>query len=297
MTAVSMSPAIRSMGRDYPTTGRSQTEELQTYLNRLTRFPLLTAAQEVTLARQIAEGGVRGERAKSRLIECNMRLVISVAKSYRASRVPLEDLIQEGAIGLMTAAERYDAARGCRFSTYATQWIRQAIGRAVENKSRCIRLPAHISEALKQLERARTELRRELGEEPTTEQLADRTGLTSRKVHKLLNMVQEPVSLDAPVGAEETTSLGAILHDQTSPDPPSALLETETRFEIQEILASLDEREQAVMRMRFGFEGEEAAILQTIGERLCLSRERVRQIEVAAIRKLRKAIRPYFPEP
>jgi RNA polymerase primary sigma factor len=292
---------MASTGSTSNRVGRSTTEEwggesylearaddLQSYINRLTRCSLLTPAQEVTLANRIATGD---RKAKDRLIESNMRLVVSIAKAYRSSGIPFEDLIQEGAIGLMTAADRFDPKRGYRFSTYATQWIRQAIGRAVDNKSKSIRLPAHVSESLRKLDRARSEIRRECGEDPTTEQLSQRTGISQRKVTSLLSTTQDPISLDMPVGEEENTSLGALLYDKTSPDPQDKLIDTEMRLEIDCIMETLDEREQLIMRKRFGFDGEETYVLQQIGEELNISRERVRQIEAQALRKLRSAAR------
>jgi RNA polymerase primary sigma factor len=269
----------------------SKADDLQSYLNRLTRCNLLTPDEEIRLANRIAAGGPSGTQAKARLVESNMRLVVSIAKAYRSSGIPFEDLIQEGAIGLMTAAERFDPKRGYRFSTYATQWIRQAIGRAVDNKAKSIRLPAHVSESLRKLDKARAEMRRELGEDPTLEQLAQRTGIATRKVVALLNTTQEPISLDMPVGDEENTSLGSLLYDKTSPDPQEELIDTEMRDEIHSILSVLDEREQHIMRKRFGFDGEETYVLQQIGEELNISRERVRQIEAQALRKLRSAAR------
>ncbi len=269
----------------------SKADDLQSYLNRLTRCNLLTPDEEIRLANRIAAGGILGTQAKARLVESNMRLVVSIAKAYRSSGIPFEDLIQEGAIGLMTAAERFDPKRGYRFSTYATQWIRQAIGRAVDNKAKSIRLPAHVSESLRKLDKARAEMRRELGEEPTLEQLAQRTGIATRKVLTLLNTTQEPISLDMPVGEEENASLGSLLYDKTSPDPQEELIDTEMRDEIHSILSVLDEREQHIMRKRFGFDGEETYVLQQIGEELNISRERVRQIEAQALRKLRSAAR------
>jgi RNA polymerase primary sigma factor len=271
--------------------GEPRADDLQSYINRLTRCNLLTPEQEIRLANAIADGGQSGLKAKARLVECNMRLVVSIAKAYRSSGIPFEDLIQEGAIGLMTAAERFDPARGYRFSTYATQWIRQAIGRAVDNKAKSIRLPAHVSESLRKLDKARSEMRREMGEEPTTEQLAQRTGISPRKVASLLNTTQEPISLDMPVGDEENTSLGSLLYDKTSPDPQEELIDTEMRDEIDSILATLDDRERLIMRKRFGFDGEDTYVLQQIGEELNISRERVRQIEAQALRKLRSAAR------
>lgn len=269
----------------------SKADDFQSYLNRLTRCNLLTPDEEIRLANRIAAGGSLGIQAKARLVESNMRLVVSIAKAYRSSGIPFEDLIQEGAIGLMTAAERFDPKRGYRFSTYATQWIRQAIGRAVDNKAKSIRLPAHVSESLRKLDKARAEMRRELGEDPTLEQLAQHTGIAIRKVVSLLNTTQEPISLDMPVGDEENTSLGSLLYDKASPDPQEELIDTEMRDEIHSILSVLDEREQHIMRKRFGFDGEETYVLQQIGEELNISRERVRQIEAQALRKLRSAAR------
>jgi len=269
----------------------SRGDDAHSYLTRLTRASLLTHQEEIDLANLTRGGGIEGARAKHRLVECNMRLVVSIAKAYRASGIPIEDLVQEGAIGLMTAAERFDPDRGFRFSTYATQWIRQAIGRAVDNKAKSIRLPAHVSESLRKVDRARTELRRELGEEPTVEQLAERTAISPRKIQSLMNTTQEPISLDLPVGDEENTSLGALLTDRTAPDPQNRLLDVEVREAVAKILELLDEREQTVMRRRFGFDGEDGCVLAQIGEELNISRERVRQIEAQALRKLRQEAR------
>ena len=247
----------------------------------------VTHEEEIRLANKIGLGGLDGTRARATLVEANMRLVVSIAKAYRSSGIPFEDLVQEGAIGLMTAAERYDPTRGFRFSTYATQWIRQAIGRAVDNKSKSIRIPAHISESLRKLERVRSELRRELGQDPSTDLLADRAGMPVRKVLALMNTTQDPISLDLPVGDEENTPLGALLTDKNALDPQDYLLSSEIRATLEDVLNALDERERIVMRRRFGFDGEEGCVLSQIGEELCISRERVRQIEAQALRKLR----------
>jgi len=263
-------------------------DDLASYINRLTRAPLLTAPDELKLAIKVRDGD---RNAKMKMIEANMRLVVSIAKTYLSSSIPLEDLIQEGSIGLMTAAERFDPDRGYRFSTYATQWIRQSIGRAVDNKSKAIRLPAHISESLRKVEKARAELRRRTGDDPSAEQLADSVGLPLKKINSLLRTTQEPVSLDMPVGDEDNTSLGNLLFDKSAPDPQDALISAEMRLEIESILGCLDEREQMIMRCRFGFEDDDRRVLQQIGETLGISRERVRQLEAQAIRKLRSAAR------
>jgi RNA polymerase primary sigma factor len=281
----SRTDSLRDTGR--PTFSEGRESDLQNYVNRLTRANLLSPEQEIVLAQHVRQGGVTGARARVRLIESNMRLVISVAKAYRSSGIAMEDLIQEGAIGLMTATERFDWQRGYRFSTYATQWIRQAIGRAVDNKAKSIRLPAHISESIRKIERVRAEYRRETGEEATPDILATRTGLSLRKINSLSQTLADPISLDMPVGDEENTSLGALLHDKQSPDPQETLVRAELRAEIRSILETLDEREKTILRKRFGFDDDEASVLQQIGEELSISRERVRQIEAQALRKLR----------
>jgi RNA polymerase primary sigma factor len=262
--------------------------DLASYINRLTRTPLLTALEEQRLAFKVRSGDMA---AKMKMVESNLRLVVSIAKSYLSSGIPMEDLIQEGSIGLMTAAERFDPERGYRFSTYATQWIRQAIGRAVDNKAKAIRLPAHVSESLRKVEKAKFELRRQIGEEPSTEQIAAAAGISMKKMNNLVHTTQDPVSLDMPVGDEENTPLGNLLFDKSSPDPQESLISAEMRCEIEEILESLDEREQIIMRNRFGFEDSDRHVLQQIGEQLGISRERVRQLEAQAIRKLRTAAR------
>jgi RNA polymerase primary sigma factor len=257
------------------------------YVTRLTRAGLLTHEEEVRLARKLRQGGLEAVKARSTLIESNMRLVVSIAKAYRSSGIPMEDLVQEGAIGLMTATERFDPERGFRFSTYATQWIRQAIGRAVDNKSKSIRIPAHISESLRKLERIRAEIRREFGIEASPEMLSEQSGYPIRKVLALLSTTQDPISLDLPVGDEESTNLGALLTDRNATDPQVQLLSNEVRMALENILDELDERERIVMRRRFGFDGDENCVLSQIGEELSISRERVRQIEAQALRKLR----------
>jgi RNA polymerase primary sigma factor len=267
---------------------KSLEDDLASYISRLTRTKLLTAVEERSLARRVQAGDAT---AKERLVEANMRLVVSIAKNYLSSGIPLEDLIQEGAIGLMTATERFNPAMGYRFSTYATQWIRQSIGRAIDNKSKAIRLPAHISESLRKIDKAKAELRRTLGTEPTTEQIAAHTGLSMKKMNNLLQTTQEPVSLDMNVGDDDNTSLASLVLDKTAADPQDELIALEMRMEIEAILNTLDEREQVVMRKRFGFDEDDKLVLQQIGEELNISRERVRQIEAQALRKLRSAAR------
>ncbi len=261
--------------------GRADT---QSYLNSLTRRPLLTFEQEKELSRRVQAGD---ERAKARLVEANIRLVINIAKNYHHALIPFEDLIQEGAIGLMTAAERYDPSRGYRFSTYATHWVRQAISRAIDNKSKSIRIPAHISESLRKIERARIQLLREEGIEPTAEQIAVHLKMSIRKVTQLMQSTQEPVSLDMLIGDEENTTLASLINDKTAANPQDALLGAERISVLGRLMEILTPREREVMQKRLGFEGDAAHVLQEIGEKLHISRERVRQIEAQAIRKMK----------
>ncbi len=217
-----------------------------------------------------------------------MRLVINIAKSYRSRAVPLEDLIQEGAIGLMQAAERFDPSKGFRFSTYATHWIRQAIGRAIDNKSKAIRLPAHVSQSLRKIERERIRLLREMGKDPTTEQLAAALGISAKKLTTLIQSSQDMLSLDMQVGDSNGTTLGGLIKDPKSGDPEQNIVNVEMMGELSRILAELNEREQKVMRMRFRLDGHaDAALQEEIAKEMKLSRERIRQIEVQAIKKLR----------
>jgi RNA polymerase primary sigma factor len=260
--------------------------ESQSYITRLTRQRLLTSQEEVELSDRVRNGD---PRAKERLVEANMRLVINIAKNYHNPLVPFEDLVQEGAIGLMTAAERYDPGKGYRFSTYATHWIRQSISRAIDNKAKAIRIPAHVSETLRKLERMRAMLFRERGEEPTADELAQRMGISIRKVNVLLQANQEPVSLDMLVGDDDNTTLASLINDRTAADPEGLILTAEMQKELDSLLAVLTPREREIMRKRLGFEDDAAQVLQEIGETMHISRERVRQIEAQALKKLKSA--------
>lgn len=259
---------------------------IPSYLGRLTQAPLLNADEELWLTQAAQEGD---ERAKKRLVESNMRLVINIARSYRCRSVPIEDLIQEGAIGLMHAVERFDPDKGFRFSTYATHWIRQSIGRAIDNKSKAIRLPAHISQSLRRIERERVRLTRELGQEPTHEQLAMSLGLSPRKLTLILQSSQELLSLDARVGETEGSTLGSLLPDETCVDAEELVVDSERTRELVEIMTELNDRERRVMMQRLKMEDEEdlSEIRDRLAQEMQISRERIRQIELQAIKKLR----------
>lgn len=259
---------------------------IPSYLNRLTKVPLLTPEEELELTRAVQNGD---EKARQKLIESNMRLVINIAKTYRSKAIPFEDLIQEGAIGLMQAAERFDPEKGFRFSTYATHWIRQAIGRAIDNKSKAIRLPAHVSQSLRRVEKERLRLARELGKDPSADQLATALGITTRKLQVLFQSSQELLSLDMSVGDNYGTTLGGLIRDTRNDDPESNILTSEVIEELSQILCELNEREQRVMRLRFRLDDVTAdpSVQEDIAKELKLSRERIRQIELQAIKKLR----------
>jgi len=247
---------------------------------------LLTAEEEVVLAREIQAGSAE---ARQRMVEANLRLVISIARRYRCRGLSFEDLVQEGILGLMAAIARYDPERGYRFSTYATHWIRQAIGRAIDNQGRLIRLPSHVSDALRKLERCRSLLARRLGRQPTVAELAQEADVPVGKIQKLLRSSQDPLSLDALLGETEETSLGDLLLDASAPDPELQTLSSRHREALELILNVLRPRERRVIERRYGFEDGRVHSLQEVGEQLKMSREGVRQIEVRALRKLKHA--------
>jgi RNA polymerase primary sigma factor len=258
-----------------------------------TETRLLTADEEVELASRIQRGDTD---AKQRMIEANLRLVISIAKRYRCKSMSFEDLVQEGIIGLMAAVIRYDPKKGYRFSTYATHWIRQAIGRAIDNQGRMIRLPSHVSDAVRKLERCRLLLSRRLGRQPTMEELADEANIPAKKISVLLQSAQEPLSLDALLGEGEETPLGDLLLDLQAPDPEHTTIRARSREALEDILQVLKPRERRVIERRFGFSDGRVYSLQEVGDQLQMSREGVRQIEVRALKKLKQAVTSVRPE-
>jgi len=256
---------------------------LAVYLKEISGIPLLTREQEIDLARRIAAGD---ETAKQRLIESNLRLVVQVARRYLNRGLALGDLIEEGNLGLMRAVERFDGERGVRFSTYATWWIRQAVSRALANQARIVRLPVHVQILLARYIREQQRLTQELGRAPSTAEVAQAMGTTEDKVAELEELRQPPLSLDAPSGGE-TRRLSEVIAD-ASADPAAVLTRLfRERADLVAVLDDLAPNERTVLRRRFGLEGDEPETLETIGQRLQLSRERVRQIESAGLRKLR----------
>lgn len=263
---------------------------IPSYLSRLTRAPLLTSEEEVVLTRAAQRGD---GHARERLIESNMRLVINIAKNYRNKTIPLEDLIQDGAIGLMHAVERFDPGRGYRFSTYATHWIRQAIGRAIDNKSKAIRLPAHISQTLRKIERTKARVMREQGSEATADQIARELGITNKRLQMLLLASQDLLSLDMNVGDGDSTSLGSLIEDQLAANPESVVITSEVVDELHAIMNQLNDRERKVImyRLKFVEPRDGTSFRDELSQEFQVSRERIRQIEVQAIKKLRQVAR------
>ena len=260
------------------------TDSLQLFLKDIGKVSLLTAAQEIELAKRIE----RGEHAaKQAMVEANLRLVVSIAKKYRNQGLPFLDLIQEGTIGLVRAAEKFDHRKGFKFSTYATWWIRQAVARALADKGRTIRMPVHIVEKLNKIVRSERKLRGELGREPTTPEIASDIELSVEDVGQIRRTAQVPVSLEKPVGDDEDSEFGHFLTDDSEPLPDEAA-ETTLRGEVlNKILATLSERERLVIQLRYGLNGRAPLTLDEIGREFNVTRERIRQIEHHTLRKMR----------
>ena len=280
-----LEPLLDEIDEDVREETREQNRaNLGAYLDEIARIPLLSREEEQALAERVRAGDAR---AKERMIEANLRLVVQIARRYRNRGLPLSDLIEEGNLGLIRAVEKFDPDRGTRFSTYATWWIRQAVVRALANQARTVRLPVHVEVLLTRYTRERRRLTQALGRPPTIEELAAALGIETTEVEELEEVRQHPVSLDTPIGAERQSTLGEMIADRTA-DPTDSLASLfRDRSELVSVLDDLAANERTVLRRRFGLEGDPPETLEAIGQRLKLSRERVRQIETAGIRKLR----------
>ncbi len=263
-------------------------DHVRTYLREIGQVPLLNAAQEVELAKRIEAGDASARRA---LAEANLRLVVSIAKRYVGRGLHLLDLIQEGNLGLMRAVEKFDYTKGFKFSTYATWWIRQAITRAIADKARTIRVPVHMVETINKLNRVERELLQQVGREPTAEEIAEKMGITTDRVEEIRKVAQDPVSLDTPVGDGEDTELKDFVEDMDAATPVEAAGRRLLQEELDLALHGLTPREEAVLRRRFGFTDGRVRTLEEVGAEFGVTRERIRQIEGAALRKLREPVR------
>ena len=258
-------------------------DSLRLYLRSIGRVELLTAEQEVQLARRIERGDMD---AKQHMIEANLRLVVSIAKSYLGRGLTFLDLIQEGSMGLIRAVEKFDYRRGYKFSTYATWWIRQAVTRAIADKGRTIRIPVHMVEKLNKVVHTERQLVQQLGREPTPEEIAAELELSPREVRDVMRMAQQPISLEKPVGEEEDSALGDFVEDETAESPFEVAAEQLRREGLRRVLASLPEREREVIELRFGLAGEAPLTLEEVGRAFNVTRERIRQIENHTLKKL-----------
>ena len=259
-------------------------DPVRMYLKEIGKIPLLTAERETYLAEQITLGN---KEAKDELIEANLRLVVSIAKRHVGKGMYFLDLIQEGNLGLIKAVEKFDYSKGYKFSTYATWWIRQAITRAIADQARTIRIPVHMVETIHKVSRTTRQLLQELGREPTTDEVAEALGMTADKVREIMKIAQDPVSLETPIGEEEDSHLGDFVEDNDSPAPSDSASYSLLREQLCNILHTLTPREEQVIKLRFGLEDGRPRTLEEVGKKFEITRERIRQIEAKALRKLR----------
>ena len=264
--------------------GISLDDPVRMYLKEIGHVPLLTAEEEVALAQRMEAGD---EDARHRLEEANLRLVVSIAKRYVGRGMMFLDLIQEGNLGLLKAVEKFDYSKGYKFSTYATWWIRQAITRAIADQARTIRIPVHMVETINKLVRISRQLLQELGRDPRPEEIAKEMGISVARVHEIMKIAQEPVSLETPIGEEEDSHLGDFIEDEAAPAPAEAASFMLLREQLEEVLETLTDREKNVLRLRFGLEDGRSRTLEEVGQSFGVTRERIRQIEAKALRKLR----------
>ena len=266
------------------TDGISIDDPVKVYLKEIGRVPLLSAEEEVELAIKMSQGDVA---AKKRLSEANLRLVVSIAKRYVGRGMQFLDLIQEGNLGLIKAVEKFDHTKGFKFSTYATWWIRQAITRAIADQARTIRIPVHMVETINKVKKVNSQLLHENGHEPTNEQIAEKLEMPVEKVREIMRVAQEPVSLETLIGEEEDSHLGDFIPDEDAPAPSDVASHTMLKEQLAEVLSTLTPREEKVLRLRFGLEDGRSRTLEEVGKEFNVTRERIRQIEAKALRKLR----------
>ena len=263
-------------------------DPVRMYLKEIGKGPLLTAQEEIDLAKRMEQGD---EYAKQKLCEANLRLVVSIAKKYVGRGMLFLDLIQEGNLGLIKAVDKFDWTKGYKFSTYATWWIRQAITRSIADQARTIRIPVHMVETINKLIRVSRQLLQEQGREPTPDEIAAEMGISVEKVREILKIAQEPVSLETPIGEEEDSHLGDFIPDDDAPAPAEAAAFSMLKEQLVDVLGTLTEREQKVLKLRFGLEDGRARTLEEVGKKFDVTRERIRQIEAKALRKLRHPTR------
>ncbi len=267
--------------------GVSLDDPVRMYLREIGRIKLLTADEEIDLARKIIQGGNVGAVAKRKLVQANLRLVVSIAKKYVGRGMLFLDLIQEGNLGLIRAAEKFDHERGYKFSTYATWWIRQAITRAIADQARTIRIPVHMVETINKLKKVTRKLAQELSRKPTEDELAQEMNISISKLREIIKVAQEPLSLETPIGKEEDSRLGDFIEDKDADAPVKTVAHELLREDLAEVLSGLSPRERDVLRLRFGMDDGRQRTLEEVGQLFGVTRERIRQIEAKALRKLR----------
>ncbi len=268
--------------------GLSNDDPVRMYLKEIGRIPLLKASDEIELARKIEMGGSDGAIAKRKLVQANLRLVVSIAKKYSGRGLLFLDLIQEGNLGLIRAAEKFDHAKGYKFSTYATWWIRQAITRSIADQARTIRIPVHMVETINKLKKITRRLAQEKSRKPTDEEVAEAMEITVTKLREITKVAQEPISLETPVGKEDDSKLGDFIEDKEAATPSSSVSHELLRDDIKEIMATgLTQKERDVIRLRYGLDDGRQRTLEEVGNLFGVTRERIRQIEAKALRKLR----------
>ena len=275
---------VENLDDDLNLENMSLDDPVKVYLREIGRVPLLSSEEEIELAIKINDGD---ERAKQRLTEANLRLVVSIAKKYVGRGMYFLDLIQEGNVGLIKAVDKFDYTKGFKFSTYATWWIRQAITRAIADQARTIRIPVHMVETINKVKKVQSQLLHKNGQEPSVEDLAEELDMPQDKVREILKVAQEPISLESPIGEEEDSHLGDFIPDYDAPVPEEAATHTLLKEQLNEVLATLTPREAKVLSLRFGIEDGRPRTLEEVGKEFNVTRERIRQIEAKALRKLR----------